>query len=108
MTTEPSTHKRRETILREEAAFADGEYEAVRTKLELPQILFDKYTKPQYYYRYEFRMGQLLGEVAGRRFLDLGCGTGQEAVYFALQGANVTAIDISPVGIELTQIRAKR
>lgn len=31
----------------------------------------------------------------GKRLLDLGCGAGETAVFFALQGAQVTAVDIS-------------
>lgn len=36
---------------------------------------------------------RLLGEVAGRRILDLGCGQGHAAVGLALRGARVIAID---------------
>jgi 2-polyprenyl-3-methyl-5-hydroxy-6-metoxy-1,4-benzoquinol methylase len=37
-----------------------------------------------------------LGNLKGRTLLDVGCGLGEAAVYFALLGADVTAIDISP------------
>lgn len=37
-----------------------------------------------------------LGKLGNKRILDLGCGLGESAVYFALQGAQVTAVDISP------------
>lgn len=37
-----------------------------------------------------------LGDLKGRTLLDVGCGLGEAAVYFALLGADVTAIDISP------------
>jgi 2-polyprenyl-3-methyl-5-hydroxy-6-metoxy-1,4-benzoquinol methylase len=37
-----------------------------------------------------------LGDLRGRALLDVGCGLGEAAVYFALQGARVTATDISP------------
>ncbi|HSD27587.1 MAG TPA: methyltransferase domain-containing protein, partial [Vicinamibacteria bacterium] len=37
-----------------------------------------------------------MGDLAGRRLLDLGSGLGEAAVYFALRGARVTATDISP------------
>jgi 2-polyprenyl-3-methyl-5-hydroxy-6-metoxy-1,4-benzoquinol methylase len=37
-----------------------------------------------------------LGDLRGRTLLDVGCGLGEAAVYFALQGAEVTATDISP------------
>lgn len=37
-----------------------------------------------------------LGDLKGRTLLDVGCGLGEAAVYFALLGAEVTATDISP------------
>ena len=37
-----------------------------------------------------------LGDLQGRTLLDVGCGLGEAAVYFALLGAEVTATDISP------------
>ncbi len=37
-----------------------------------------------------------LGDLRGRRVLDLGSGLGEGAVWFAMQGAEVTALDISP------------
>lgn len=36
-----------------------------------------------------------VGGVAGKKLLDLGCGAGEASVYFALQGAEVWALDIS-------------
>lgn len=35
------------------------------------------------------------GDVKGKRVLDLGCGAGEAAVYFALKGAEVVAVDLS-------------
>jgi ubiquinone/menaquinone biosynthesis C-methylase UbiE len=37
-----------------------------------------------------------LGELAGKRVLDFGCGHGMAAVVLARQGASVTAFDLSP------------
>jgi CTP:molybdopterin cytidylyltransferase MocA/SAM-dependent methyltransferase len=42
-----------------------------------------------------FILGRM-GDLRGRRVLDLGSGLGESAVYFALRGARVTATDISP------------
>ncbi|MGD8395174.1 MAG: class I SAM-dependent methyltransferase [Candidatus Eiseniibacteriota bacterium] len=39
---------------------------------------------------------RLLGDLTGCRLLDVGCGPGESAVYFALRGARVTAADVSP------------
>lgn len=36
-----------------------------------------------------------LGPLQGKNILDIGCGTGESSVYFALKGANCTALDCS-------------
>lgn len=41
-----------------------------------------------------------MGPLSGKRLLDVGAGLGESSVYFALQGADVTMIDISPQMIE--------
>jgi 2-polyprenyl-3-methyl-5-hydroxy-6-metoxy-1,4-benzoquinol methylase len=43
---------------------------------------------------------RLMGDLHGRRVLDVGAGLGEASVYFALQGAQVTATDLSPKMIE--------
>lgn len=47
-----------------------------------------------------------LGELRGKRILDLGCGAGEGAVWFAKQGAEVVACDLSPKFLELVQALA--
>ena len=43
----------------------------------------------------QFILSQM-GELKGKRLLDVGSGLGESSVYFALQGAHVTMADISP------------
>jgi SAM-dependent methyltransferase len=49
-----------------------------------------------------------LGEIRGRRVLDLGCGYGETAAWLALQGAIVEAVDISPAMVEVSRRLAQR
>lgn len=51
---------------------------------------------------------QLLGDVRGKTILDVGTGLGESAIYFAQQGAQVTAVDISPKMIGLCERNAAR
>lgn len=44
-----------------------------------------------------------LGDIAGKKILDLGCGAGEGAVYFAKKGAQVVAADISTKMLQLVQ-----
>ncbi|HEY0003161.1 MAG TPA: class I SAM-dependent methyltransferase [Pyrinomonadaceae bacterium] len=49
-----------------------------------------------------------LGDVKGKRLLDLGCGAGENSVYFAEQGAECTASDFSPGMVEVALKLAER
>lgn len=49
-----------------------------------------------------------MGPLQGRRILDVGCGLGESSVYFALNGARVTALDLSPGMVELAGRLASR
>ena len=42
-----------------------------------------------------------LGDLRGKRVLDVGCGAGEAAVWFAKQGADVTASDLSSAFLDL-------
>jgi SAM-dependent methyltransferase len=89
-----------------EAAFADREYSPYAHSLQLSEKLFFGYAQPRQMWDWRQRAAKLLGNVKGRTLLDYGCGMGEEAVCFALLGAHVTAIDVSPVGVQLTRDRA--
>lgn len=49
-----------------------------------------------------------LGNIQGKRLLDLGCGAGENSVYFARQGAYCMATDISPGMVETTMKLANK
>src|SRR5262249_51967961 len=42
----------------------------------------------------------------GSHILDLGCGTGEDAIHFAERGVHITAIDIAPRMIARLQVKA--
>jgi len=46
-------------------------------------------------------IGERLGDVRGKKVLDVGAGLGEASVWFARNGADVTALDISPGMLEL-------
>ena len=41
-----------------------------------------------------------MGDLHGKKLLDIGAGLGESSVYFALQGADVTTVDVSPQMVE--------
>ena len=49
-----------------------------------------------------------LGDLRGKELLDVGCGLGEAAVYFALEGARVTATDLSAKMLEAASSLAER
>jgi SAM-dependent methyltransferase len=51
---------------------------------------------------------RLLGDLRGKRVLDLGCGTGSAAIAFAHQGAMVIALDASETRLAHARERAER
>jgi SAM-dependent methyltransferase len=49
-----------------------------------------------------------MGDLRGKRLLDIGAGLGESSVYFALQGARVTMTDISPGMVQTGRELARR
>jgi SAM-dependent methyltransferase len=54
----------------------------------------------------QFILGRM-GPLRGKTLLDVGAGLGESSVYFALQGANVTTVDVSPLMVD-TALRVGR
>lgn len=48
------------------------------------------------------------GEVKPGRAIELGCGTGSNAIYLAQQGFDVTAVDVSPTALERAEEKAQQ
>jgi SAM-dependent methyltransferase len=94
-------------VIKKEAAFADAEYASCEGRLEIDARMLEKYAAPRQLWDWRQLGGCLLGNIAGKSVLEVGCGIGEEAVYLAQLGAEVTAIDISEVGIRITRKRAE-
>jgi SAM-dependent methyltransferase len=84
MTTETISHQR-------EAAFHDAW--AGSTKLD--DVLVRECFEAPTAIENQFILGRM-GSLSGKKLLDIGAGLGESSVYFALQGALVTVVDISP------------
>jgi tellurite methyltransferase len=68
----------------------------------------ERYGRPGYYWgkapsQMCYRVLQLLPPARALRLLDIGCGEGRNAVFFARNGYHVTAFDTSPKGVEKTK-----
>ena len=48
-----------------------------------------------------------LGDLRGKRVLELGCGPGDYTIMMARRGAQVTAVDIAPASLSITHQRAE-
>lgn len=91
MITEPATHER-------EAAFHDIWASSTRLEDVLVRESFEAPTALEN----QFIISQI-GPLAGKSLLDIGSGLGESSVYFALQGAKVTIVDISPEMVATAQ-----
>ena len=72
-----------------------GSYQA-RTRISLDEVHYGPLSPGESELR-------LLGDVRGKRALELACGAAQNSIALAKQGANVTAVDIS--GVQLATAR---
>ena len=79
-----------------------------RKSLTIPEDQINRYRHPSplpvYIRAFSF---YLLGDVAGKKVLDYGCGDGYNAVFLAKKGAEVVAVDISDQSVSLTKARAE-
>lgn len=92
-----------------EAVFFDREAAVEASRVwRTPPSELRRYRGPRYRKRFskEYRFG-LLGNLSGKKVLDVGCGTGENAALFALLGAEVWGVDISANSIEVARRRVR-
>jgi SAM-dependent methyltransferase len=89
MTTETIMHRR-------EATFHDGWASSTRMEDVLVRECFEAPTALENRFILD-----CMGPLGGKKLLDIGAGLGESSVYFALQGARVTTVDISPQMVEM-------
>jgi len=93
----------------QEAAFFDRQARRVEEMaLPIDPLAFQRYTQPGLRRRFnkEFRF-RIIGNVEGKRLLDVGCGDGPNMAMFAQMGADVTGIDVSPGALDVAHRRAE-
>lgn len=90
----------------QEARFFDRWADTNALRLQpVDDAVLERYRNPGKLYpkQYCFR---LLGDVRGKKILDVGCGEGEDAMILARLGAEVTGLDVSPGAIDLAKQRA--
>lgn len=80
----------KEQILKKEEKFHDHWAAGVDLEAVHPVHFFEACTAPENRW-----IKSKLGNMKGKKILELGCGFGEGSVYFAMQGADVTASDLS-------------
>lgn len=89
-------------ILQRERQFHDGWAASIHVDAVHPEDCFEAPTAPENRF-----IVRALGDIRGKRLLDLGCGAGENSVYFALRGADCVATDYSPGMVKVALELAK-
>lgn len=91
-----------EPLARREAVFHDAWASSTRLGDVLVRESFEAPTALEN----QFILSRM-GSLRGKTLLDIGAGLGESSVYFALQGASVTTVDVSPMMVD-TAVRLGR
>jgi ubiquinone/menaquinone biosynthesis C-methylase UbiE len=89
--------------VRRERIFHEGRAAMMRVDLVDVAATFERSTAPEN----RFILARL-GDVRGRTVLDLGCGAGENSIYFAQRGARCVAVDCAPGMVDAALRLAKR
>lgn len=84
-----------EPLARREAEFHD----AWASSTEIDDVLVRECFEAPTAIENQFILSRM-GPLRGKKLLDIGAGLGESSVYFALQGAKVTTVDVSPRMVE--------
>ena len=98
----------REARWKQEARFFDERADRIDDQsLYIDPLAWRRYTRPRLRRRFspEFRL-RVLGDLRGKKLLDIGCGDGLNGVMFAKMGADVTGLDVSAGAIRVAHRRA--
>ena len=81
----------------------------VHEKWDMKSLVVDRAQPPFADYNGDLFDGarRWMGNLSGKTLLEIGCGSGELAVWFALQGAQVTGIDVSDESIAIAKRRAE-
>lgn len=79
-----------------------------RAKFEQPAVItdYDRTTTEGFFPFERYCLDRWFGSLSGRRVLDLGCGTGREALAFARERARVVAVDVASSMLEAARANA--
>jgi 2-polyprenyl-3-methyl-5-hydroxy-6-metoxy-1,4-benzoquinol methylase len=101
----PARERARTARWQEEAGFFDARApDEIRGIDPRVAMRYARSTRAWFNKEYRFRV---LGPLHGHRVLDVGCGTGDNAILLALAGGDVTAVDVSRRSIEVARKRAR-
>ena len=87
--------------IQQEAAFADRHYQEYAEQLAINETMFRTYSCPEQHWDWRQYGAAALGSIKRAETSRSGLPNGRRIRYFMKPGAKVTAIDLSPVGIEL-------
>src|SRR5262245_30260984 len=101
-----ASHERSTRWASEVAFFDEAAADAEAMLKPIDPAVIARYSGKLRWHNLEEYRYRVLGDLRGKRLLDVGCGDGANSVLLARLGASVTGVDISPAAISLAGKRA--